>query len=574
MPRRKSDISEEWETKMEEIQNKFKKQLKIIEEQNKKNIEEIRKLKEREEKHQEEIRKLENKWEEKYSTKIEEMESRYINTFRNLEDNWQQQNVNQKEEIYRGSTVDIAKPLFYGNRKDTHPIDFLCRLDEYFAVKQIKHTDEKIIIAGDCLKATASNWLATIRFQINSYEDFKYLFKDEYWSRDIQMQVWSQCLNTKQVQQETSYREHFSFWANKLRHLEVPKLAENEIVKNIAGHYPGYLRAILISLPECTILKAMKILGAEEHRRPMQKESNQYENRPQQNRENNNHFRPQREEPLRREGNWNRSTPRNNDSRDNNNQERNRDQGQNNNQQGRDSRRINQINIEEISNDEVDNESHTINSVNTGNAFENPYLKCTIEDELIQALVDTGAAISVINKELADKLLKKNQEIPVLPMNNVQINNIVGRKICKVPKQLVCSCQIGDKQLFINFKQVENLNEQAIIGTDVLRQYNAHINFKDKTIHWSIQGDQRTTPFSENIGGTSTKENQITQYSDISYQKINRYNQRARGLSLSKIPIGQIHQITTVATASEIPGNHTTNMSRQERRWKWYQKKK
>jgi len=48
-----------------------------------------------------------------------------------------------------------------------------------------------------------------------------------------------------------------------LRTLEVPRLSENEIVKHIARHYPGYLRAILVSLPECTILTAMKILGEE-----------------------------------------------------------------------------------------------------------------------------------------------------------------------------------------------------------------------------------------------------------------------------------------------------------------------
>lgn len=495
MPRRKSDINGEWEEKIEEIENKFKKQLKIIEEQNKKNVEEIKKIKEKEEKHQEKIRELENKWEEKYKAKIEEMENRYINTFRNLEDNWQQQNGNQKEEIYRGPTADIAKPLFYGNRKDTHPIDFLCRLDEYFAVKQIKHTDEKIIIAGDCLKATANNWLTTIRFQINSYEDFKDLFKDEYWSRDIQMQVWSQCLNTKQVQQETSYREHFSYWANKLRHLEVPKLAENEIVKNIAGHYPGYLRAILVSLPECTILSAMKILGAEEHRRPMQNENNQYENRTQPNRENNNNnLRPQRE------GNWNRATPRNNQPRENNNQ------------QWRSNQQVNQIKVEETNNNAnngEDQENHMINSIKTNNTSKSPYLKINIENETVYALVDTGATISVINKELADQLIKKDQEIPILPVNNVQISNAVGRKICKVSRQLFCRCNIDNKQLFINLVQVENLNEKIIIGADILNQYRAHINFTEKTIQWSIQGEKKIVPFAERLPETDEAANQI-----------------------------------------------------------------
>lgn len=515
MVRGKKNNNEEWEEKMEEIEN-LKKQLKKIEDQNKKYIEEVKhKIEEKEEKHQEEIKKLENKWEEKYNAKIEEMENRYLDTFRNLENNKQQNIENQRGEVYRGTTTDITKPLFFGNRKDMHPIDFLNRLAEYFSIKQILNNEERLIIAGDCLKAAASNWFTTIRFQIGNYEDFRHIFKDEYWSRDIQMQIWSQCLNIRQIQPETNYREHFSYWATKLRHLEVPKLIEAEIVSNIASHYPGYLRAILLSLPECTIVNAMKILGTEEHRRSVTKENNNYGNRSNQNRENNNnHFRPREEQP-RREGNWNnRPPPRNEQPRESqvnhNNHGQRREPGRSGDQQWRERRPINQVNAEEISNDETDNESHTshmISRVNTNNTSTSPYLECTIEDERVQALVDTGATISVINKELADQLLKRNQEIPVLPINSVQISNAIGKKICKVSKQLFCSCQIGDQQVFINFIQVENLNERVIIGADVLNQHNAYINFNNRTIQWLIKGEPRITPFLENI--EETKEDQI-----------------------------------------------------------------
>jgi len=120
-----------------------------------------------------------------------------------------------------------------------------------------------IIIVGDCLKAAPLTWFSTIRFQLCNYEEFKKAFIDEYWSREIQIQVWSQCLSVKQIPQNVNFREHFATWATKLRHLKVPRLSEKEVVKHIAKHYPGYLRAILISLPERTILAAMKILGEE-----------------------------------------------------------------------------------------------------------------------------------------------------------------------------------------------------------------------------------------------------------------------------------------------------------------------
>lgn len=469
--------------------------------------------------HKKEIQSLKLQWEEihnkkiqeteeKYKSVIKEMENRYITTFRNLEGDYQQNTQNKKEEICRGPLTDITKPLFYGNRRDIHPIDFLNRLNEYFTLKQINYADEKLIITGDCLKTTANNWFSTIRFQITNFQEFQNALKDEYWSRDIQMQTCSQCLNIQQVPNEASYRKHFSYWATKLRHLEVLILAEKEIVSNIAGHYPGYLRAILVSLPECTILNAMKILGAEEHRRTTVRENNHsnYANRPSQTRENNNNNQGRtREDPPRREGNW-RQTGRNEQSREylvpRNTQD--------SNPQRRDRQAINQICTNEDEQEDSENEeqvSHTINNIQTSHGSTSPYLKCVIEVEIVEALVDTGATISVNNKELADQLLKTSAEIPVLLISSVQISNAVGRKICKVSKQLFCSCAIGDKQLFINFIQVENLNERAIIGADVLNQYNAHINFTDKTIKWPIRGEQRTTPLSEN---PTIEKNQIT----------------------------------------------------------------
>lgn len=86
------------------------------------------------------------------------------------------------------------------------------------------------------------------------------------------------------------YREHFAHWATKLRNLEIPKLSEEQIVSNIAGHYPGYLRVILISVPERSIINSTKILGTEEHRRSTYQDENR--NQGVQHSENNGGYRP------------------------------------------------------------------------------------------------------------------------------------------------------------------------------------------------------------------------------------------------------------------------------------------
>jgi len=44
---------------------------------------------------------------------------------------------------------------------------------------------------------------------------------------------------------------------------------------------------------------------------------------------------------------------------------------------------------------------------------------------------------------------------------------------------------------------MENLNERGIIGTDVLNQYDARIDFQNKTIRWGINEEEYFTPFEE-----------------------------------------------------------------------------
>jgi len=110
---------------------------------------------------------------------------------------------------------------------------------------------------------------------MENYEDLKKAFMDEYWSREIQIQIWSQCLSIKQKPANENFREHFSTWAT--------GQLEQEIVKNLAKHYAGYLREILVSLPERTILAAMKVL-AEEGSNPCPPENNLSPNGNQSNR--------------------------------------------------------------------------------------------------------------------------------------------------------------------------------------------------------------------------------------------------------------------------------------------------
>jgi len=180
-----------------------------------------------------------------------------------------------------------------------------------------------------------------------------------------------------------------------------------------------------------------------------------------------------------------------------------------NNHQGewRTLQRVNQISVDQINDNTTDLRHdnnplstpiiHTVNTISTENGNVSPYIQCEIEGEPIRLLVDTGAIISVLTKEVIDKMLRRNNKIPIFPVTEVQISNAIGKKICKIAKQVFCQCKIGDKFVFNNFIQIENLNERGIIGADILKEYKAQINFENKTIKWEIDKDMLITPFSE-----------------------------------------------------------------------------
>jgi len=98
-------------------------------------------------------------------------------------------------------------------------------------------------------------------------------------------------------------------------------------------------------------------------------------------------------------------------------------------------------------------------------------------------------------EQQSDTITKKNQKIPQLPVTGVQISNAVGKKICKVSKQIFCECKIGDVYLQTNFIQVENLNEKSVIGADILNKYAAQIKFNENNIQFRVDGATHIIPF-------------------------------------------------------------------------------
>jgi len=65
------------------------------------------------------------------------------------------------------------------------------------------------------------------------------------------------------------------------------------------------------------------------------------------------------------------------------------------------------------------------------NTTVSPYVQCEIEGKSIQLLIDTGATVSVLTKEIVEKIWRKNSKIPMLLLQGCKLAMLSGRKYVK-----------------------------------------------------------------------------------------------------------------------------------------------
>jgi len=238
---------------------------------------------------------------------------------------------------------------------------------------------------------------------------------------------------------------------------------------------------------------------------------------------------------------------------------------------------INQV-VTTAENDHSDNIPPTINKIESNGKSYCPYIRCTIEGGEIEVLVDTGATISVLTKEIADIVTKKDPTIPQLPLIGVKIRNAVGIEIFKTSKQIFCRCQFGEATIFANFVQVEGLNERGIIGADILKENKALIDFKNRTVQIRINEHSYSLPFSRKLplkeglleeilqGGTVTEDDDEQENSQvaISSEEGEKYEMNS----------GPTTEPTTSSTPTRYLMTDLFESRRQRKKRIWYEKKK
>lgn len=99
-----------------------------------------------------------------------------------------------------------------------------------------------------------------------------------------------------------------------------------------------------------------------------------------------------------------------------------------------------------------------------------PCITIQIMSISVQALIDTGSAITCISANLYRQLQETHKNIPELPLKAIQVWSAFSRKSKKITKQVLMKIQLGNALLETTFLVIENLIQSCIFGLVLLLQ--------------------------------------------------------------------------------------------------------
>ena len=114
--------------------------------------------------------------------------------------------------------------------------------------------------------------------------------------------------------------------------------------------------------------------------------------------------------------------------------------------------------------------------------IECPKLQITILGEEIQALIDTGCEMSILNENIYNRLKHAGLQCLELPTQHVNLVSAFNDKSKRVKKQALLEVNIGGTKLDQVVLLSGQLLTEAILGLDFLVEYEAEISFPQRKI--------------------------------------------------------------------------------------------
>lgn len=111
-----------------------------------------------------------------------------------------------------------------------------------------------------------------------------------------------------------------------------------------------------------------------------------------------------------------------------------------------------------------------------------------VEGERVKVIIDTGAATSVITNKL-----RKELDIPIQKGSNVRFILADGNKIAALGRTEI-KIQINKNKLPIEVEIMDSKEKYIILGNDVLKKWNANIDFEEKILEITNNDEEIIIP--------------------------------------------------------------------------------
>ncbi|PKY58584.1 hypothetical protein RhiirA4_480615 [Rhizophagus irregularis] len=112
-----------------------------------------------------------------------------------------------------------------------------------------------------------------------------------------------------------------------------------------------------------------------------------------------------------------------------------------------------------------------------------------VEDQLVNVIIDTGAAVSVITDKLRRRL-----RIPICGKSKFRCTIANGQKIAALGKTNITIRYKDELEIMREVEVIESEEEDLILGNDIWKLFNTKINFEDHTLEIEEQGETIMIP--------------------------------------------------------------------------------
>jgi hypothetical protein len=127
--------------------------------------------------------------------------------------------------------------------------------------------------------------------------------------------------------------------------------------------------------------------------------------------------------------------------------------------------------------------------INEATLGQSPQVEIMIDNVAIHAILDSGSEVNLLSERAYQKLTQSGIDVPILPVEHVVLITAFGRRSKRIRNQALIEFTVGEDSFESVFMISSQLNNDAIIGCQFLKEYGIVIDFHKGSFSY-VRGTQ------------------------------------------------------------------------------------